>query len=205
MSAARIVDVGRHAVLVELDSPEATTALATRLRDPLPGGVDDVIGALRTVLVRGSVGTGALRAIVAQRLAGTSGAVAPTAPATVVIPVDYDGDDLADVAARCHLTVDAVIAAHAAAAYTVAFCGFAPGFAYLTGLPGSMVLPRRATPRPRVPAGAVAIAGDLSAVYPTPSPGGWHLLGRTDVVLFDPTRQPPALLPPGTRVRFEAR
>jgi KipI family sensor histidine kinase inhibitor len=72
-------------------------------------------------------------------------------------------------------------------------------------MPASLVLPRRATPRPRVPAGAVAIAGDLSAVYPTPSPGGWHLLGRTDVVLFDPARHPPALLPPGTSVRFEPR
>ena len=103
------------------------------------------------------------------------------------------------------MAVDAVVAAHAAATYTVAFCGFAPGFAYLTGLPAALRLPRRATPRPRVPAGSVAIAGELSAVYPTASPGGWHLLGRTDVALFDVDRDPPALLTPGTIVRFEPR
>ena len=87
--------------------------------------------------------------------------------------------------------------------YTVAFCGFAPGFAYLTGLPTALQLPRRATPRPRVPAGSVAIAGELAAVYPTASPGGWHLIGRTDLTLFDVDRDPPALFSPGTVVRFD--
>ncbi len=123
----------------------------------------------------------------------------------MTIPVEYAGDDLAEVAERGALTVDEVIDAHSGATYTVAFCGFAPGFAYLTGLPAALHLPRRATPRPRVPAGSVAIAGDLAAVYPTASPGGWHLLGRTTVGLFDPAGRPPALLTPGTKVRFERR
>jgi len=95
-----------------------------------------------------------------------------------------------------------VIAAITAAELTVAFGGFAPGFGYLTGLPKQLHVPRRATPRTRVPAGAVGLAGEFAGVYPRPSPGGWQLVGRTDVVLFDPNREPPALLSPGTRVRF---
>jgi KipI family sensor histidine kinase inhibitor len=122
----------------------------------------------------------------------------------VVIPVRYDGADLAAVAAATGLTVGEVVAAHCGATYRVAFCGFAPGFGYLTGLPERLHVPRRSTPRTRVPAGAVAIAAGYAAVYPRPSPGGWHLLGSTDLVLFDPDRQPPALLAPGNVVRFES-
>lgn len=205
MRAHRIVDAGRHAVLVEMGSTDEAAVLAAQLREPLPAGVDDVVGAMRTVLVRGPSTADALRAVVAERLSSVSGTAVGTAAETAVIPVVYDGDDLADVGMRCGLSVEDVVAAHAGATYTVAFCGFAPGFAYLTGLPTELALPRRATPRPRVPAGSVAIAGDLSAVYPTASPGGWHLLGRTDVTLFDPERTPPALLAPGTTVRFEPR
>ena len=98
-----------------------------------------------------------------------------------------------------------MIALHSGADYTVAFCGFMPGFAYMTGLPAALHLPRRATPRERVPVGAVAIAAEYAGVYPRESPGGWHLLGRTDAVLWDDGREPPALLPPGTRVRFRPR
>ena len=91
---------------------------------------------------------------------------------------------------------------HSDATYRAAFCGFAPGFAYLTGLDPALQLPRRATPRTRVPAGSVAIAAGYSAVYPTTSPGGWHLVGHTDAVLFDADRDPPALIAPGTTVHF---
>lgn len=91
---------------------------------------------------------------------------------------------------------------HAAGTYRAAFCGFAPGFAYLTGLDPSLHLPRRDTPRTRVPAGSIAIAAEYTAVYPSASPGGWHLIGRTDATLFDPQRQPPALIVPGTAVHF---
>jgi KipI family sensor histidine kinase inhibitor len=120
----------------------------------------------------------------------------------VEIAVRYDGADLAEVAHACSLSVERVISLHSDADYEVSFCGFAPGFAYLTGLPSELHLPRRSSPRMRVPAGSVAIAATYSAVYPRESPGGWHLLGTTQASLWDVTRALPALLQPGTRVRF---
>jgi KipI family sensor histidine kinase inhibitor len=122
----------------------------------------------------------------------------------VTIPVVYDGPDLADVASRTDLSVEEVVRRHAAGEYVVAFCGFAPGFGYLTGLDPALCLPRRTVPRTRIPAGSVAVADRFTSVYPSNSPGGWHLLGRTATVMWDLERQPPALLAPGTRVRFEA-
>ena len=121
------------------------------------------------------------------------------------IPVHYggpDGRDLADVAERTGLTPGQVVELHASTSFRVLFLGFAPGFGYLAGLPAQLVLPRRATPRERVPAGSVAIAGAQTGVYPRSMPGGWHLLGRTDAVLFDPRRDPPTPLTPGRPVRF---
>ena len=116
---------------------------------------------------------------------------AQTAPrALVVVPVRYDGEDLQSVADSAGLDVDEVMAIHSVAEYVVAFCGFAPGFGYLRGLDRRLHLPRRPTPRTRVPAGSVAIAAEYTAVYPRPSPGGWHLLGSTDLVMFDPDRSP---------------
>lgn len=122
----------------------------------------------------------------------------------VIIDVVYDGDDLEEVADRTGLDVDAVIERHAAARYKVQFCGFSPGFAYLSGLDSSLRLPRRETPRTRVPAGSVAIAADYSCVYPSPSPGGWHLLGTTSADIWNVDRSEPALLTPGTDVRFRS-
>ncbi len=124
------------------------------------------------------------------------------APRTHEIPVRYDGTDLAEVAARTGLTPAEVIARHSAREYHVLAIGFAPGFAYLGELDPALVLPRRDTPRPRVPAGSVAIAGAMTGIYPRVSPGGWHLLGTTDTVLFDPARDAPALFQAGDRVRF---
>lgn len=118
------------------------------------------------------------------------------------IPVHYDGPDLPEVARLTGLTIDEVVARHAARTYTVYFLGFAPGFAYLGELDPSLVIPRRAEPRRRVPAGSVAIAAAQTAVYPLDTPGGWHLLGHTPTVMFDPSADPPALLAPGDRVRF---
>lgn len=120
----------------------------------------------------------------------------------IEIPVWYDGPDLEDVARLTGLTVSDVIARHAGAEYRVALLGFVPGFAYLGGLDPALALPRRSTPRPRVPAGSVAIGGGQTGVYPAATPGGWHLIGRTEVPMFDPTRSPPALLAVGDRVRF---
>jgi KipI family sensor histidine kinase inhibitor len=122
--------------------------------------------------------------------------------APVLLPVRYDGPDLDEVAALTGLSPQEVAARHLAGRYTVAFGGFMPGFAYLTGLDPALRVPRRDSPRPRVPAGAVAVAGDLAAVYPAATPGGWRLLGTCDTPLFDVDRTPPALLTPGTPVRF---
>ena len=125
-------------------------------------------------------------------------------PARSSLAVDYDGPDLADVARLTGLTVDEVVARHTGARYTVAFGGFMAGFAYLVGLDPALRVPRLDSPRERVPAGSVAIADEFSAVYPAATPGGWRLLGRCEQTLFDVDREPPALLQPGTRVRFTA-
>jgi KipI family sensor histidine kinase inhibitor len=120
----------------------------------------------------------------------------------VELPVVFDGADLADVAELTRRSLADVVGALTTAELTVAFCGFAPGFGYLTGLPADLHVPRRTTPRTRVPAGSVGLAGPFAGVYPQASPGGWQLVGRTDAVLFDVDRDPPALLSPGTVVRF---
>jgi inhibitor of KinA len=118
------------------------------------------------------------------------------------IRVTYDGADISEASASLGLSVDEVIARHSGRRYTVDLLGFVPGFAYLSELDQSLQLPRRSQPRPRVPAGSVAIAGAQTAVYPLDTPGGWHIIGRTDDVMFDPSREPPALLRAGDVVRF---
>lgn len=138
-----------------------------------------------------------------HRLAGVEAPVAIAGGRDHLIPVHYDGPDLGEVARQTGLTRDEVIRRHAGRWYRVYLLGFAPGFAYLGDLDPSLVLARRGTPRKRVPAGSVAIAGAQTAVYPLDTPGGWHLVGRTDQSFFDPTRASPALLAPGDRVRFE--
>ena len=196
--------MGEHALLVE-DPPGGPAAWSRGLRalaEASAADVVDVVPGAATVLVR-CASSAACREL-APRLADVEPRPAGTDAVTVVIPTRYDGPDVAAVAAAAGVTEAEVVAAHCAATYEVAFCGFAPGFAYLAGLPEHLHLPRRATPRTRVPAGSVAIAAGYTAVYPGASPGGWHLLGTTDLVLFDPTRSPPALLAPGTAVRFEA-
>lgn len=198
----RLLPYGDHAWLVEVSDPVAgtTTALPAAVADvlrELDGVVQTVPGA-RSVLVEVE---GAVDAAVL--LAAAEAAEEPTPDGPIVeIPVVYDGDDLDGVAAATTLTVDDVIRRHTAAEYRVAFCGFAPGFAYLTGLDPVLQLPRHAQPRTTVPAGAVGVAGEFTGIYPRRSPGGWRLLGRTDAPLWDAARTPPALLPPGTRVRF---
>ncbi|MEO3774452.1 allophanate hydrolase subunit 1 [Micromonospora sp. B9E7] len=122
----------------------------------------------------------------------------------VVVPVSFDGPDLPAVAEHWNVDVPAVLRRLTGTRFRVAFCGFAPGFPYLTGLPAELALPRLATPRPRVPAGSVALAGPYAGIYPGTSPGGWQLVGRTDLVLFDVHADPPARLGPGTSVRMVA-
>ena len=200
--ARRLLPYGPDGWLVELGDRDVLGVAAAARRGP---DVEEVVPAATTVLVR--LRPGRDRMVVAEWLS----ALAPdeAAPSDggndVELTVDYDGVDLDDVAAATGLTTDEVVELHAMRRYTCAFCGFAPGFGYLTGLDERLHLPRRATPRTTVPAGAVAIAAGYSAVYPSPSPGGWHLIGRTDARLWDPRRAHPALLRPGTTVRFVPR
>jgi inhibitor of KinA len=125
-------------------------------------------------------------------------------PRRIEIPVHYDGEDLAALAQHAQLTVEQVIARHTGADYQVAMLGFAPGFAYLLGLDPALSMPRRAEPRLRVPAGSVAIGGSQTGIYPKPLPGGWQLIGRTPLCLFDPAKPSPSALAPGDRVSFRA-
>jgi KipI family sensor histidine kinase inhibitor len=132
---------------------------------------------------------------------------AASAPRVVEVPVCYGGEfgpDLEEVAATCGLAVAEAIALHGASPHVVYMLGFAPGFPYIGGLDPRLAVPRRATPRAKVPAGSVAIARDQTSIYPNESPGGWNLIGRTPVALFDMNADPPCLLQPGDRVRFVA-
>jgi KipI family sensor histidine kinase inhibitor len=201
----RALAAGDAAVLLA-PADERPAALAAAITAAGLPGVLDVIPGAATVLV--SVEPGSWEpAELGRRLAGLAvpaGAPAAAAPG-LEIPVCYDGPDLADVAALAGLAPQEVVARHQAADYQVGWLGFAPGFGYLTGLdPVLGQVPRLDTPRLAVPAGSVAIAGGLAAVYPGTSPGGWRLLGRTDIRLWDPERRPPALFAPGMRVRFRA-
>lgn len=199
----RVLPMGPTAVLLdELGAPPASVGEAVRrLR---LDGVVDIVPAAETVLI--TVDRPEDVSTVLDALPVVEHEEPDERRATPVeIPVVYDGEDLAEVAARTGLSIADVIERHAGAGFSVAFCGFAPGFAYLDGLPPELHLARRATPRTRVPAGSVAIAAGFSAVYPTASPGGWHLIGRTDAVLFDVHADPPARLTPGVPVRFVPR
>lgn len=196
----RALPVGDHALLIEVDSGEEAEALhAELLRRRATGDLSasEIVPAARTVLLDGLKDPSRL----AGRLASWEVPPVPARTEDVVeIPVRYDGLDLSDVAAHWGVDEAEVVRIHTGAEFRVAFCGFAPGFGYLTGLPRQV--PRRATPRTAVPAGSVALAGPYTGVYPRSSPGGWQLIGTTDVVLWDHTRVPAALLAPGTRVRF---
>lgn len=196
--------MGWSAVLLDCGSAERAQAWTARLSgaplagSPLLAGAEVVPGA-STVLVDSVTDPPALAAALAALPEPPP--VAPSTGELVEIPVRYDGPDLADVAARWAVAPEEVGRIHAGTPFRVAFLGFAPGFGYLTGLPGERAVPRLDTPRPRVPAGSVGLAGAYTGVYPGASPGGWRLIGRTDVTLFDVTREPPALLRPGVRVR----
>jgi KipI family sensor histidine kinase inhibitor len=194
--------VGESALLVEcadLDEVRATYAIVRGRLDRL--GATDVVPAARTVLLDGLADLEAARAVLADL---DPGQVAEDRPegATVEIPVTYDGPDLAEVARQWDVPEAEVVRIHAATEFVVAFCGFAPGFAYCTGLPDDLAVRRRPEPRSRVPAGAVALAGPFTSVYPTSSPGGWQLIGSTSTPVWLPDAERPALLEPGTRVRF---
>lgn len=199
--------VGPRTLLVELDDLAQTLALFDALTlAPLPG-VAEVVPAARTLLVRtlpGVAADGALAGRIRARQPAPGPRPDPGPVETVEIPMAYDGEDLEAVARHLGLGVAEVIAAHQAATWQVAFCGFAPGFAYMTGDDPRFDLPRRTTPRTRIPAGSVALAARFCGIYPKDTPGGWQLIGTTRVPMWDLARDPPALLRPGVRVRFVA-
>lgn len=198
----RALPVGDAALLLEVSSGEEAQALhAELLRRRTEGSltVAEIVPAARTVLLDGLADPARLAA---ELTASAVPPVPPRARDAVELPVRYDGPDLADVAAYWGVAPHEVARIHADTEFTVAFCGFAPGFGYLTGLPKEYDVPRRATPRTAVPPGSVALAGPYTGVYPRSSPGGWQLIGTTDTVLWDHARVPAALLSPGTRVRF---
>jgi KipI family sensor histidine kinase inhibitor len=179
---------------------EAWRAELWRRRAAGEFGAIDIVPGARTVLIDGVEDAAAL----AARLPGwapSGGAMFAPGP-IIEIPIRYDGPDVTAIARHWGVSEESAIARHRATEFRVAFGGFAPGFAYLTGLPPELAVPRLDTPRTRVPAGSVGLADIYCGVYPTASPGGWLLIGRTDVVLFDPERDPPALLNPGARVSF---
>jgi KipI family sensor histidine kinase inhibitor len=197
----RILPLGDHALLVELDDLDAVLGLFRGLDATRPEGVVDLVPAARTIAV-----------LLEPRILPLSSArswvertvpldVDATHERLVELDVTYDGEDLAEAARLTGRTPAELVAFHTGSTWRVAFGGFAPGFAYLaTDRP--LDVPRRDTPRTAVPPGSVGLAGAFSGVYPRSSPGGWQLIGRTDAVLWDETADPPALLRPGTVVRF---
>lgn len=222
MNPPRIEALGDCALLILCgDSIDAAVnaralAVAHAVRAARLPGIVDIAPAYASVCVRYEPGAwiGADAQSPFEAIAGrlsllvdNAATDAPADAGLVEIPVTYGGEsgpDLDEVAAHAGLSREAVIERHCGAEYRVAMLGFTPGFAYLLGLDAALRMPRRATPRTRVPAGSVAIGGAQTGVYPRETPGGWHLIGRTSLDLFDPARDPPALLRPGQRVRFIA-
>jgi KipI family sensor histidine kinase inhibitor len=196
---------GEAALLVDTGDADRAQLLADSLRtDPLDGVVGAVPG-LASLLVEldGGVDRPAMNGALESRLDRATGTL--PAARTRTIPVAYggaDGPDLAEVARLTGMSEDGVVRLHSSLEMRVLFSGFAPGFAYLGDLPAALRVPRLATPRTRTPPGSVAIAGSMSGIYPADLPGGWRIIGRTSVPLFDPHRHPPAYLVPGDRVRF---
>ncbi|WP_423923941.1 carboxyltransferase domain-containing protein [Frigoribacterium sp. 2-23] len=202
LGSLRFLPLGSEAVLVETADLESAMALFAALVVEPVAGIVDVVPAARTVAVRFRPSLLLAESVVAivRRLHRVE--FDARSGRLVTIPVTYDGDDLAEVASLTGLEPDEVVARHTAATYTVAFTGFAPGFAYLAGGDPELAVPRRSTPRIAIPAGAVGMAGEFSGVYPRVSPGGWHVIGRTALPMWDLAHRVPALLQPGMRVRF---
>jgi KipI family sensor histidine kinase inhibitor len=199
----RLSPVGADSLLVDLDTPEEAQAWHARILNHRSAGtlvpVREIVPGEKTVLLYGISDADAMAAQLRQwsvpPLTADSGPL-------IEIPVRYDGADLPTVADLWGVTQDDVARIHSATHYRVAFCGFAPGFAYMLGLEERCHVPRKAEPRTCVPAGSVALAGPYTGIYPRASPGGWQLIGTTDVRLWDMERAPAAMLSPGTRVRF---
>jgi KipI family sensor histidine kinase inhibitor len=199
----KIRRVGATGLLIECDDADRVEdwrAELWRRRETGELRAVEIVPGARTVLLDGvAPGTEELL----PRWEPEPGGIQSVGP-LVEIHTVFDGEDLEPVAELWGVTVDEAVQRLVDTRLHVAFSGFAPGFAYLRGLPDAWAVPRLAAPRPRVPAGAVALAGGYAGIYPTASPGGWRLVGHTDQNLFDVRREQPALLTPGTRVRLVA-
>jgi KipI family sensor histidine kinase inhibitor len=198
----RILRYGRAALLVELEGTGEVMDLYRALSAAPPEGVIDLVPAARTLLVTFEPGRACFEDLARVVKSTDPAAATETAAGLVELPVSYDGPDLDAVAELTGLSRAEVVRRHTGSDYVVAFCGFAPGFAYLAGGDPALRVPRRESPRTAVPAGAVGLAGEFTGVYPRSSPGGWQLIGHTGAPLWDVDRDPPALLVAGTRVRF---
>jgi KipI family sensor histidine kinase inhibitor len=208
---ARLLALGEEAWILTLGDRiapglhERVVAVASLIGAAALPGVREIVPGYTTVTVSfdsARANAEELRVTLERLLAESPIGLAVPSPRTVDIPVRYDGPDLEEVAGRTGLSRNTVVERHSARLYRVYLLGFAPGFAYLGELDPSLELPRRQSPRTRVPPGSVAIAGLQTAVYPLATPGGWHLIGTTSLHLFDPASDPPALLSVGDRVRF---
>ena len=199
----RLRPAGERGLLIEVDDLETVHRLHAALRALDPPGVVELVPAYRTLLVVADPErAGALDELAARLPALELPPAEAVAGDPVEIPVRYDGQDLPEVAGLTGLDAEEVVRRHTAPEYTVAFLGFSPGFPYLVGLDPALEVPRRDTPRTSIPAGSVGLAGGQTGIYPSASPGGWQLIGRTEVTLFDLRRDQPALLAPGSRLRF---
>ncbi|UGQ57937.1 allophanate hydrolase subunit 1 [Rhodococcus pyridinivorans] len=200
----KILRAGDNALLAEFDSLDEVLAHFRALDRERPRGVVDLVPAARTLLV--CFDPSETGAQVVHKWVTTTPPVSgdDVDIEEVTLEVRYNGVDLEEVGELTGLDADGVIAAHTGSLWTVAFGGFAPGFAYLTGGDSRLHVPRRSSPRTSVPSGAVGLAGEFSGVYPRKSPGGWQLIGTSDAPLWQPDRTPAALLRPGCAVRFVA-
>ena len=199
----RVLPAGDLAVLLDLPDAASRRAVDAALRADPPEGLVDQVPAATTVLLR-FADRGRLRAALG-RLSGLEAGTAPASdeePEPLIVPTVYDGSDLSALAAHLGMSTDGLVAWHTGQVFSVEFGGFLPGFAYLGAEGTALEVPRRHSPRTRIPAGAVGLAGGWTGIYPRPSPGGWQLIGRTDLPVWDVHRDPPALLTPGRRVRF---
>ncbi len=206
MTTPRLLPYGDRGLLVEVDDVAGVVLVADAVRGGrLSDLVEDVVPGARSVLLvaRPGVDVARLKESVTPVVdVRDAPAARLSTPGSVEVPVTYDGPDLPEVGRLTGLEEDEVVAAHTGTAWRVAFGGFAPGFAYLVGGDPRLQVPRRDRPRTKVPAGAVGLAAEFSGVYPRESPGGWQLIGRTEVAMWDVDRDPPALLHAGATVRF---
>src|SRR5690606_10457303 len=200
MKLLRCADSG---LLIRLADREEVQRWYAPLSEPPLEGMTGLVPAARTILVQLDPERADVTAVQRAIRELTPRQAQRTSSELVTVPVVYDGADLRDVAELTGLTEREVVRYHTGAEWTVAFGGFAPGFGYLTGGPPELTVPRRAESRTKVPRGAVGLAGQFSGIYPRESPGGWQLIGRTELEIWCVDREPPALLRPGVRVRFQ--